>query len=290
MIVSTDGCATISSRSSPRESAVIAMPSSVRCAPDRREVEDAVGVREVGEVRVEVARRGRKLLRRGRLVADEVDDVEALRELDEGDVVVEVARRAGREPGRARSAGRRRGRTRPRRRRRRAAVAGFRGVTVKRRGADATACADDLARDPGRGRSRRRRALPPRETRLAPQRPSARRRSPGAARARPRAPSRPGRRSGARQVRARSAAAARRGACGRSARRGAPSAAGVRAGRSPSELATTVALYAPSRASGKQTRRASPPAPGVRAPPHRRHSERAATPGSTTGASVPKTS
>ena len=76
-----------------------------------------------------------------RLVADEVDDVEALRELDEGDVVVEVARRAGREPGRARSAGRRRGRTRPRRRRRRAAASGLRGVTVKRRGADATACA-----------------------------------------------------------------------------------------------------------------------------------------------------
>ena len=59
-------------------------------AADGEAVERAVGVGEVGEVGVEMPGAGRKLLRRGRLVADEMDHVEALRELDQRDVVVEV--------------------------------------------------------------------------------------------------------------------------------------------------------------------------------------------------------
>ncbi len=63
-------------------------------AADREAVEGAIGVGHVRSVRVEVTRAGRELLRRGGLVADEMDDVEALRELHERHVVVEVPRPA----------------------------------------------------------------------------------------------------------------------------------------------------------------------------------------------------
>jgi hypothetical protein len=55
---------------------------------------DAIGIGDIGAIAVEVARARGQLDRRGRLVADEMDDVEALRELDQFDVILEVARAA----------------------------------------------------------------------------------------------------------------------------------------------------------------------------------------------------
>ena len=111
MIVKTQGSSTTCSRVSPREMAVISIAVDDPVPSDREAVEGAIRVRDVGEVGVEVAGGGRQLDRRCRLVADEVDHVEALCELQQRDVVVEVApaatahavlhgRRAGDEPER----------------------------------------------------------------------------------------------------------------------------------------------------------------------------------------------
>ena len=60
--------------------------------PDRRGVEGPVGVAQVGQIGIEVPGVGRQLLRRGRLVAQRVHNVEGLGELDQLDVVIHPAR------------------------------------------------------------------------------------------------------------------------------------------------------------------------------------------------------
>ena len=92
MIVSTDGCVDDLLQVEAARERRHRDPVERALAPDRREWKTRSVYVRLARYVSRCARRGRKLLRRRRLVADEVDDVEALRELDEGDVVVEISR------------------------------------------------------------------------------------------------------------------------------------------------------------------------------------------------------
>ena len=78
-------------RDMPR--AIAIMPDPVERAPraDRRAVIDPVGVDQVGTVGIEMTRVRRQLDRRADLVADQVNDVEVLRQPDEVAVVAIIA-------------------------------------------------------------------------------------------------------------------------------------------------------------------------------------------------------